>query len=287
MAGLSEWLALREPADAAARSVAVTRRLAERLGDRNPLRIVDLGAGTGSNMRYLSSRLPRPQHWLLVDRDPLLLEEARHTTTAGLVETRELDLGPVDLAELVSNRDLITASALLDLVSETWLRSLAAHVRAAGAVALFALTYDGRFECSPLEREDETIRALFNRHQTRSDKGFGRAAGPGATDGAVRAFEAVGFQLERERSDWVLEPDARGLQRQLIAGWTAAASEMAPARRPMIADWSERRIAHVDAGRSRIIVGHQDLIAWESIGSVRLQPDRQGPPEGGHYRNFS
>jgi len=26
--------------------------------------------------------------------------------------------------------------------------------------------------------------------------------------------------------------------------------------------WKTRRLAHVDAGRSRIVVGHDDLAAW-------------------------
>jgi SAM-dependent methyltransferase len=266
MAGsLSNWLALREPADSAARSASLARKLASRIGDRTPLRIVDLGAGTGSNVRYLASRLPRPQHWLLVDRDPTLLEEARRTTVAAdLVETCELDLGPLDVAGIFSGRDLITASALLDLVSEKWLRSLASHACVAGAAALFALTYDGRFDCSPPEPEDAIVRTLFNRHQRRSDKGFGVAAGPGATAYAERAFAAVGYHVQRENSDWILEADARDLQRALIAGWATAAGEMAPGRSALIADWLSRRVAHVDAGRSRITVGHQDLMAWKA-----------------------
>jgi hypothetical protein len=267
MAGsLADWLALREPADIAARSAGLTRKLAFRIADRIPVRIVDLGAGTGANVRYLASRLPRPQHWLLVDRDPLLLEEARRgTSMAAFVETRDMDLGPLDEAGIFSSRDLVTASALLDLVSEKWLYVLASHTSAAGAAALFALTYDGRFDCSPPEPEDNTVRTLFNRHQTSSNKGFGVAAGPGATACAERAFAAIGYHVERENSDWILGVDAGTLQRELIAGWAIAAGEMAPGQSAMIADWSNRRVAHVDAGRSRITVGHQDLMAWKDL----------------------
>jgi hypothetical protein len=260
---LVDWLALREPADAAARSAALTRRIASEIECHVPLRIVDLGAGTGSNVRYLTSRLPRPQHWLLVDRDEALLEHARRRTAmAGLVETCEMNLGPVESLEICSGRHLVTASALLDLVSEGWLQALAGQCRVAGAAALFALTYDGRFECRPAEPEDHVIRALMNRHQQRSDKGFGAAAGPDATVCAERAFAAAGYHVQRERSDWILDPDARDLQHQLIEGWASAAAEVAPDQLEMIASWTTRRLAHVEAGRSRIVVGHQDLIAW-------------------------
>ena len=79
---------------------------------------------------------------------------------------------------------------------------------------------------------------------------------------AERAFAASGYHVQRERSDWILDPDARDLQHQLIEGWASAAAEVAPDQLEMIASWTTRRLAHVEAGRSRIVVGHQDLIAW-------------------------
>jgi len=72
---------------------------------------------------------------------------------------------------------LVTASALLDLVSEDWLAALAARCRESGAAILFALSYDGRIRCSPEEPNDATICALVNEHQ-RTDKGFGTRARP-------------------------------------------------------------------------------------------------------------
>jgi len=262
---LSDWLALREAADLAARSAALTRAVVERLPRDRPLRAVDLGTGTGSNVRYLMPRLTADvQQWLLVDRDPTLLAKAVRSLRpvhSIVVETREMNLGVLD-AKLFSRRDLVTASALLDLVSETWLRALAAECRAAGATVLFALTYDGRSQCDPQEPEDDAIRELMNQHQRQNDKGFGRASGPDAVDATERCFADAGFHVTREPADWVLTPDARELQRQLVEGWASAAREMAPERTSMIDDWLRRRLAHIAAERSRISVGHEDLAAW-------------------------
>jgi hypothetical protein len=52
------------------------------------------------------------------------------------------------------------------------------------------------------------------------------------------------------------------LQRQLIDGWAQAATEIAPARRALIDHWKARRLEHVDANRSHLVVGHEDLAAW-------------------------
>src|SRR5215472_11558798 len=159
---LADWLSLREAADAAARSQTLLAELVAALPARRPLRIVDLGTGTGSNVRYLSSRLPQPQEWLVVDRDPSLLDRLTARVDVPLT-TRATNLGTL-------TDDLVTASALLDLVSEPWLQRLARACREAGAAALFALTYNGESQCDPHEPEDEWVRSLMNRHQRQNDR---------------------------------------------------------------------------------------------------------------------
>jgi hypothetical protein len=167
----------------------------------------------------------------------------------------------------------VTASALLDLVSERWLLALAGHCRGAGAAVLFALSYDGRIECAPADEEDESVRQLVNAHQRR-DKGFGPALGPAATECAARAFTALGYHVQRDGSDWILRPDASELQRELIDGWARAAIEMAPARSASIDAWRGRRMTYVTNGRSELRVGHQDLAAWIPKDSAGKQPPR-------------
>lgn len=257
---LSDWLSRREAADSAARSMPLLQALVAALPARRPLRVVDLGTGTGSNVRYLSARLPRPQEWLVADRDASLLAELERRVDVSLT-TRTTNLGTLT-DDLFQDRDLVTASALLDLVSEAWLQSLAQRCRRVGAAALFALTYNGESTCTPSEPEDDFVRTQLNQHQRQNDRGFGRAAGPEATAAAERAFAAAGYTVRRARSDWILGPPDAALQRPLIEGWADAAREMAPDRAAKIDDWLRRRLRHVDAGRSHVVVGHEDLAAW-------------------------
>jgi hypothetical protein len=76
----ADWLTLREPFDHAARSMALARRLADRL-PRRP-RLLDLGAGTGSLFRFLAPIIGRGQDWILVDSDAALLDDAFGCTAA-------------------------------------------------------------------------------------------------------------------------------------------------------------------------------------------------------------
>lgn len=255
---LSGWLALREPVDARSRSTAITDALVRAVDHLAVVRCLDLASGTGSNIRYLSPRLPSPQDWIAADRDPLLLAQA-----PPAVATRSIELGALEQVEsMLLDRDLITASALLDLVSEQWIRRLADYCRAAGAAVLFAASYDGRSICHPREPEDDAVLELFNRHQRSSDKGFGTAAGPDAAGYAADAFTRAGYLVRRARSDWHLQPGEGALQRELIAGWAGAAIEVAPEQRSRIERWYARRISHIDAGSSWIVVGHEDLAGW-------------------------
>ncbi|HMD34892.1 MAG TPA: hypothetical protein VKH42_07985 [Vicinamibacterales bacterium] len=255
---LSSWLALRERVDHASRSLALTRAVVAALPDERPLRIVDLGSGTGSNVRYLAPLLPSPQRWLAVDRDAGLLDQSIGTGVS--IERSVMDLGDFDPG-LLAGAHLVTASALLDLVSIRWLHELASACRAAGAAALFALTYNGHSECTPMEPEDVRVRELFNAHQRQNDKGFGAAAGPDAVARTIGAFNSLGYDVCHEPSDWILTPEMEALQRQLIDGWAAASAEIAPSEASTIADWRARRQFHVSAGRSTIIVGHVDICA--------------------------
>lgn len=283
---LLNWLAMREPADTNARSQRLTNEVIAAIGRHDPLSILDLGTGTASNVRYLAGRLPGPQRWLIVDRDPDLLSEARAQMSSwgairgydvsargdelvirgkGMdcrIETNCQDLGRLEDSGIFAGRHLVTASALLDLVSEMWLQHLAARCRDAGAVVLFALTYDGRSHCTPEEPEDDEIRELLNRHQRASDKGFGPAAGPEAVEHVSGAFAAVGYRVRREATDWLLTSDKQEFQTALIEGWARAALEIAPDRAGKVASWLSRRLGHVEAGRSVLTVCHEDVAAW-------------------------
>ncbi len=250
-----------------------------------PLDVVDLGAGTGSNLRYLAPRLGGRQHWRLVDDDPRLLaaaltslqDWARVRGAAAIPSSDGLELRGADGECLIrcEQRDLarsladlplpagalVTAAALLDLVTEPWLTELITRCRAARAPVCFALSYDGRTVCTPVEPEDGEVLELFNRHQG-LDKGFGPALGPHAANRAAALLSAAGYRVLCARSDWVIDTRHGVMQRALLDGWLAAVLELAPPRRTALTDWHRRRSAHVAAGRSTLRVGHVDVVAW-------------------------
>jgi hypothetical protein len=172
---------------------------------------------------------------------------------------------PIDLnhdleAALDGPVDLVTTSALLDLVSDQWLERLAVETAARRLPVYAALSYDGRIEMTPNDPTDKKIIAAVNMHQ-RTDKGFGPALGPAAAQKAVERFERVGYSVVQGPSDWMFAPPDPEIQIEILAGWAAAAREIGDVPLSEVVGWLTRRRDIVAAGRSSIRVGHVDFFA--------------------------
>ncbi len=254
------WLDLRAPADRDARNWDLVLLLAEWARERDNLVILDLGCGTGATFRALAPVMPEGTAWHLADHDPALLAEAeRQLGDKGGGSHPQFH--PVDLAtgldELVAHvaPDLITASALFDLASATFIDHFAARSAQQGAAVYAALTYDGRETWHPPHPLDDPIREAFL-SDMRRDKGFGPALGADAADRLAAALTDEGYRVTTGTSDWQLAGDAAGhdLIAELADGIAAA---VAPALGDEIAgSW---RTARRDA--TAVTVGHRDILA--------------------------
>ena len=272
----ADWLSLRQPADYQARSQDINTRLrdwlqqqsGDEVGQHLPT-LVDLGTGLGSNAGYLAKVLDNPQKWLLIDQDTGLLAAATaRLAPLGLnVETRALQLLPHTFAGLLpANTRLVTASALIDLVSAQWLQALVKEVADERAALLVVLSYAGRFELSPQHPEDDLLRTLVNQHQ-HGDKGLGAALGPSATAALTAELQKCGFEVHIAASDWKLGVDLGAgeehaeLARQLMHGWVNAAIQQDPDLSARLRGWLDAREGQLGTGELRITVCHEDLLA--------------------------
>ncbi|MCW4153041.1 class I SAM-dependent methyltransferase [Halomonas sp. 18H] len=277
----ADWLALREPVDARSRVDRLNQALCAWLADRRrPVTVLDLGTGSGSNLRYLAPRLSLPQQWTLLDHDADLLERARDAlppTGAPLeVVTRLDDMGrwsqaPQVLDAWLDGVDLVTASALLDLVSQSWVETLAAAVATRQAAVLIALSVDGDWWLEPTaaqpeeaarrRREDQWMRRHYRAHQA-SDKGAGTALGGQAPEAMAAALRANGYRVEVAESPWRLEaPRDLALGEALLEGWRDAVSEQESHAVETVRHWHAARRASWQRGELVIRVGHRDLLA--------------------------
>lgn len=261
MSGFSiDWLDLREAADTAARDPRLLDLAAEAVaGETDPV-IVDLGSGTGSVRRALASRIENAEvRWKLVDSDGALLSEAvaRAQADGALVEPIEADLSRM-LPLPFAGATLVTASALFDLVSETFLDRCVATLSAERGALYACLIYDGATEWQPPSPLDDAVLAAFNRHQRR-DKGFGPALGPTAPGVLLDKLNRAGFRATSAPSPWRLGPEDTALTEALIRGIATAAAEEGALAAEAVDEWLDFRLAHLDEGHCT--VGHVDVFA--------------------------
>jgi hypothetical protein len=262
MSGFSaDWLALREPYDRAARSAVVLDAMKSAFADRSSLSVVDLACGTGSTLRALTQHLPARQEWRLADNDLGLLLRAGQASLPGVkVTTVPIDLARDLEAALDGPVEIVTTSALLDLVSPVWLERFVFETAARKLPVYAALSYDGRISLDPSDPLDSKIVAAVNNHQ-RTDKGFGPALGPNAAAEAISHFERLNYSVVQATSDWVFGPDDRNIQLEIVAGWASAARDIGDLSLGDIANWLVRRREAIAAGHSSIRVGHVDFFA--------------------------
>ena len=163
------------------------------------------------------------------------------------------DLGDIDSLPL-AGIGLVTASALLDLMSRDWLEALAVRLQAAQIPFYGALNYDGQMHWSPEQPEDAAITAHFNMHQ-RGDKGTGPALGPDSGAQAKQIFAALGFTVSSADSPWRIGPDQGALHAQLLDGIGAAAGE---AGHDSAVAWTAGR--HALIATTQAVIGHMDVL---------------------------
>jgi len=261
----SEWLDLREPADGDARASDLVEHFRRQLPAAGRLVIHDLACGSGSMGRWLAPLLPGPQLWVMHDRDPDLLEVAashppgRAADGASVVvDTRLSDitrLCPDDLA----GATLITASALLDLMTGDELAGLIDVCAEVGCPVLLTLSVAGRVELAPADPLDRCVAAAFGEHQRRATA-RGRLLGPHAVAAAAGGFRRLGADVLLRPSPWRLGAAHAGLAAEWLTGWLDAACEQEAELAAGVDAYADRRLAQARAGELAVTVDHTDLL---------------------------
>jgi SAM-dependent methyltransferase/NADP-dependent 3-hydroxy acid dehydrogenase YdfG/acyl carrier protein len=121
----------------------VVRREVSRRG-AGPLRVLEIGAGTGGSTGYLLDVLPPTARYCFTDVSPLFLERARERfRDRAALDVRLLDIERDPLAQgfTASSFDLIIASNVLHATAD--LRATLQHVRALAAPGALLMLLEG------------------------------------------------------------------------------------------------------------------------------------------------
>jgi hypothetical protein len=257
-----DWLAARVAADDAARAATVStllpelsRYLIEAAGPGGTVQIIDLGAGTGANQRWLAPRLPIRQRWLHLDHNPVISRSLPLAAETEIVDESVEALGEL-LTRSSGDRQLVSCSALLDVLTTEQIQAVCRAVIDNRVPAFFSLTVTGGLRLSPADAHDQLLLAAFNDHQCRAGR-----AGPEATTLTVNLLRAAEFAVTTQKTPWRLTAES-GLAfvDQMLEERLAAAVAQDPALARTAKAWLELRRAQLAAGLLRIELDHCDIL---------------------------
>jgi hypothetical protein len=230
--------------------------LSEAGNGEGQLEIIDLGAGTGANQRWLAPRLPFRQRWLHLDHDPTISRSLPLPDDTMIIDDSVEALGQL-LANRPSGGRLVTCSALLDVLTTAQLLAVCNAVIDNQVPALFSLTVTGTLSVTPADPDDQLLLDAFNDHQRRAGR-----AGPDATPLASSALQAGGFRVLRQQTPWQLSSaSGREFVEQVLQERLDAAVAQDHALVPAAAAWLELRRVQLANDVLRIDLGHCDILA--------------------------
>jgi hypothetical protein len=218
--------------------------------------IIDLGAGTGANQRWLAPRLPFRQRWIHLDHDPAISRSMPLLDDTVIIDDNVNALERL-LAHASGHRQLVTCSALLDVLTTAEVAAVCHALLDNQIPALFSLTVTGALSVVPADPHDQLLLDAFNDHQRRAG-----GAGPDATSLVVDELVAGGFEVRTQETPWRLTAhEGQAFVARLLEERLAAAAAQDPAIAATAAAWLELRRAQLARGVLQIDLGHCDILA--------------------------
>lgn len=230
------WLQERYRFDEEARNKQLEWTCVNQFAFRDHLQIVDLGSGTGANLRYYLEQFPQNQSWYCVEEDIALKvpfwEHARQMaidldyaieqegelmklTKPGhevLIHFVHGNLLKVDELVDLLRTDLVLANAVFDLFSKEQFATLVQVLSHHSLSMLFTLNYVG-MDFSPSTEADDHYIGQYNAHMQR-EQAFGRGMGPASSREMEAVLKEALAQVEVGESLWQI-----GNQEQVMMGF--------------------------------------------------------------------
>lgn len=215
-----DWLAVRYDMDALSRNKDVEGHALSDINNKRHVRILDIGAGTAANFRYLSDKIMcNEQEWTLVDQNKDLLRVAKEEITRKLgapvldstdrsvfetsgkkIKVRFVvdDIFSPSSSLLDSSCDLVVANAFFDLGAENQLATFFQVLGTASCAFLATINYSG-MGFTPSEEDDKYWIHQYHNHMARQQP-FGISLGPECV--AHMSVLSKNMDVKMGSSDW-------------------------------------------------------------------------------------
>ncbi len=283
-----DWLAERYPFDVEARNKTIEQAAVDYLKTDEPVTIVDVGAGTGSNCLYFLDKLQQDQSWIFIEKDKALAPALINRLTEyasfhkydwslkdGVYEMLTPfkkvsfkiisdNFSKIDQLVDLSEIDLVVANAVFDLLSKVQISQFLDQLTQNKVACLFTLHYTGmRFV--PEDPFDQAYIDLYDSHMMRQQS-FGQALGKMAAAHLVQTFETANYNLQTGDSAWNILQDDIKMHYYLLNFMESALSELSYTEelKAYFPKWLKRKKELIITRQQGLEVMHLDLFACHS-----------------------
>lgn len=281
------WLALRYEYDTKARNSVIEAACLQYFDTLSHLKLVDVGAGTGSNCLYLLQQLPQNQHWFLLDHNPLLLQAAKQQFLQRIAEfqfqlieeqenriswtefgkkiTVEFHCGllqAIDTLIPIETIDLVVANAVFDLFTLKEFEDFAQIICSHEIPFYTTINY---YEMSfyPNSKKTQLYIDYYEKHMQRPLP-QGQPMGKTVTKNLQQLFASKGYEVAIGKSNWELKPAADSMFQYLLKFMESSIPELLTEKEQIdFKNWLTEKKEAVNHKKLSGKVAHFDI--WATI----------------------
>jgi hypothetical protein len=278
------WIKMREKYDLKSRSDLLLRQYKK---DNSFFKkIIDLGSGNGSFLRYCHTKKIIFDDMTLIDYDPKLLRNFYTTTCKYLknsgysllkelptkyklkkmdeTKTRNIKLINNDISksfDIIDSYNLISLSAMSDILPISFIKKLLNNV-SKNKIIYLSICFSGTVDWHIKHKYDKYIVSMFNNHQE-MNKGSGYAIGAKSIKLIKGHSIKKQYKVSIKDSSWKINSnteDDKTFQRMYLDTIYRPLKKDENTDKEMLLDWKEAKLRAIQSGRSKIIVGHKDIL---------------------------
>ena len=249
-------------------------------------KIIDLGSGNGSFLRYCHSKKMVFEEMLLIDYDSKLLRDFYASTYNYLngtnynilkesptkyqlkktdtIKTKNIQLINTDILkslDIINNYNLISLSAMSDILPILFIKKLLNKV-GKNKIIYFSICFDGSIKWDSSHKYDKYVLTMFNKHQE-MNKISGYVVGSKSIK-LIKEYSAKKkYSFQIKDSSWELKSyneNTKYFQKMYLNTIYKPLKKDDITDKDMLSEWRKVKLKDIVSGKSKITVGHKDIL---------------------------
>lgn len=278
------WINLRESYDMLSRS-----DLLQNLYKNNKMnlkKVIDLGGGNGSFLRWCHYKNIIYDDFLIIDNDEALLKSFYPRTKSylsmmslslikdnmmsyriqnlknnkdGFITLKKQDF--YKSIDIINDYNLVSFSAVSDLLSKKFIKCLFDKVNK-GTNLYFSICFDGRVKWKNKNKHDKYIVSMFNQHQ-KQEKTTGVALGLDSINFIKNLSKKNDYKIYIADSSWSVDShdnDSRIFQKAYLNTIYKPLKKFELTDKDILENWLKSKQNDIENKNSNLVVGHKDIL---------------------------